>query len=71
MSRLPDIRRLFAETLGALGRVDILVRERRRLDPRPYPPDVNCNEIPDRNFRVVGTDVHRFDVDHDGIACEE
>ena len=36
-----------------------------------YPPDVNCTEIPDRNFRVVGTDVHRFDVDHDGIACEE
>jgi hypothetical protein len=21
-------------------------------------------------FRVVGTDVHNFDVDHDGIACE-
>lgn len=27
--------------------------------------------IPDRNFRVVGTDVHNFDVDRDGIACEE
>ncbi|MGE3796094.1 MAG: thermonuclease family protein [Dehalococcoidia bacterium] len=36
-----------------------------------YPPDVNCNEIPDRNFRVVGQDVHRLDVDGDGIACEE
>lgn len=36
-----------------------------------YPPDVNCGDIPDRNFRVVGTDVHNFDVDHDGIACEE
>lgn len=36
-----------------------------------YPPDVNCGDIPDRNFQVVGTDVHHFDVDHDGIACEE
>ncbi len=36
-----------------------------------YPPDVDCRDIPDRNFRVVGTDVHHFDVDHDGIACEE
>ncbi len=36
-----------------------------------YPPDVDCNEIPDRNFQVVGTDVDHFDVDHDGIACEE
>jgi micrococcal nuclease len=36
-----------------------------------YPPDVDCTQIPYRNFRVVGQDVHRFDVDHDGIACEE
>ena len=36
-----------------------------------YPPDVNCGDIPDRNFQVVGTDVHHFDVDKDGIACEE
>ncbi len=36
-----------------------------------HPPDVDCTEIPDRNFRVVGTDVHRLDVDRDGIACEE
>lgn len=36
-----------------------------------YPPDVNCNEIPDRNFRVVGEDVHRLDVDGDRTACEE
>ncbi len=36
-----------------------------------YPPDVDCNEIADRNFRVVGTDVDHLDVDHDGIACEE
>jgi micrococcal nuclease len=35
-----------------------------------HPPDVNCNELPDRNFRVLGDDVHRLDVDGDGIACE-
>lgn len=37
----------------------------------PYPPDLDCGEIPYRNFRSVGTDPHNFDVDHDGIACEE
>ena len=35
------------------------------------PPDLDCGEIPDRNFASVGTDPHNFDVDHDGIACEE
>ncbi|WP_217920731.1 thermonuclease family protein [Miltoncostaea oceani] len=37
----------------------------------PGPPDVDCIAIPDRNFRVIGVDVHRLDVDGDGIACEE
>ncbi len=37
----------------------------------PYPPDLDCNQIAARNFRVVGTDVDHFDVDGDGIACEE
>jgi micrococcal nuclease len=37
----------------------------------PYPPDLDCNQIPYRNFRVVGTDVDHFDVDGDGVACEE
>lgn len=36
----------------------------------PYPPDVNCGDIPDKNFRVVGEDVHGLDGDSDGIACE-
>ena len=34
------------------------------------PYDLDCGDIPDRNFRVVGSDVHRFDRDNDGIACE-
>lgn len=37
--------------------------------PSP-PPDLDCADITARRFRVVGTDVHNFDVDHDGIACE-
>lgn len=36
----------------------------------PPPPDLDCGDIPYRNFRVVGSDPHRFDGDHDGIGCE-
>ncbi|MEZ4676698.1 MAG: SH3 domain-containing protein [Caldilineaceae bacterium] len=36
----------------------------------PYPPDLDCGEIPYRRFAVVGADPHRFDGDHDGIGCE-
>jgi Staphylococcal nuclease homologue len=37
--------------------------------PRP-PPALNCNDISDRNFKVVGSDPHGFDGDNDGIGCE-
>jgi hypothetical protein len=33
--------------------------------------DLNCSDIPVRNFRSVGLDPHGFDRDGDGIACEE
>lgn len=36
----------------------------------PPPPDLDCGDISARRFRIVGTDVHRFDSDGDGIACE-
>src|SRR5262245_17084902 len=40
----------------------------------PPPPDLDCSQIPYRNFRVIYTvpqpDPHRFDSDHDGIGCE-
>ena len=43
-------------------------------DPRTCikspPPDLNCKDIPLRNFKVVGNDPHRFDGDNDGIGCE-
>ncbi len=36
----------------------------------PPPPDLDCGEISARRFQVVGVDVHHFDTDGDGIACE-
>jgi len=36
----------------------------------PPPPDLNCGDIPYRNFTVLPPDPHRFDGDHDGIGCE-
>lgn len=36
----------------------------------PYPPDLDCKDIPYRNFRVIGNDPHRFDGDGDGWGCE-
>ena len=33
--------------------------------------DLDCGEITARNFQVVGSDRHNFDVDRDGIACEQ
>ncbi len=36
----------------------------------PPPPDLDCKDIPYRNFQVLPPDPHRFDGDHDGIGCE-
>jgi micrococcal nuclease len=40
----------------------------------PPPPDLDCADVPYRNFRVIYTvpdiDPHRFDGDRDGIGCE-
>jgi micrococcal nuclease len=37
----------------------------------PPPPDLNCSEVEPRNFRVLAPDPHRFDIDRDGVGCEE
>jgi hypothetical protein len=41
---------------------------------RPPPPDLDCAEIPYRNFRVrwdvANPDPHRFDGNHNGVGCE-
>jgi micrococcal nuclease len=36
----------------------------------PYPPDLDCGEIPYRRFEVLPPDPHGFDGDNDGIGCE-
>jgi micrococcal nuclease len=36
----------------------------------PPPPDLNCRDVPYRNFKVLPPDPHGFDGDHDGIGCE-
>ncbi|HEY2915750.1 MAG TPA: hypothetical protein VGI98_00915, partial [Candidatus Limnocylindrales bacterium] len=37
--------------------------------PSP-PPDLDCGDIPYRNFTVLPPDPDRFDGDHDGVGCE-
>ncbi|MFB5611350.1 MAG: hypothetical protein ACE5RT_06030 [Nitrosopumilaceae archaeon] len=37
---------------------------------RPYPPDLDCDEIEYSDFKVPGIDPHGFDSDKDGIGCE-
>jgi micrococcal nuclease len=36
----------------------------------PYPPDLDCADVPERRFKVVGADPHGFDGDRDGVGCE-
>ena len=36
----------------------------------PPPPDLNCGDIPYRNFTVLPPDPHHFDGNHDGIGCQ-
>jgi micrococcal nuclease len=36
----------------------------------PPPPDLDCADVPYKNFRVVGADPHHFDGDRDGVGCE-
>ena len=39
----------------------------------PYPPDLDCADIKQLGLapiRVTGTDVHRLDLDGDGIGCD-
>lgn len=36
----------------------------------PYPPDLDCGDIAERDFAVVGSDPHGFDREGDGLGCE-
>jgi len=35
-----------------------------------WPPDLDCDDIPYRDFMVLYPDQHKFDEDKDGIGCE-
>jgi micrococcal nuclease len=37
--------------------------------PSP-PPDLNCPDIPQKNFKVLPPDPHGFDRDGDSVGCE-
>ena len=37
----------------------------------PYPPDLDCDDVPYSDFTVIGRDPHGFDGDGDGRGCEE
>ena len=37
----------------------------------PAPPDLDCADVPYRNFRVLPPDPHHFDGGGDGVGCEE
>jgi hypothetical protein len=34
------------------------------------PPNLNCGDIPDKDFQVLSPDPHGFDRDGNGIGCE-
>ena len=34
------------------------------------PPDLDCSDIPHRNFTVLQPDPHGFDGNYDGVGCE-
>ena len=36
----------------------------------PPPPDLDCGDIPHRDFKVLPPDPHGFDRDEDGVGCE-
>jgi micrococcal nuclease len=37
---------------------------------KPPPPDLNCDDIPGNDFRVLSPDPHELDRNGDGIGCE-
>ncbi len=37
--------------------------------PSP-PPDLDCGDISEKDFRVLSPDPHKFDREEDGIGCE-
>ena len=62
---------------GRCGAAAVETPTRNNCDPSypdvcipPAPPDLDCSDISERRFQVVGADPHGFDSDRDGIGCE-
>ncbi len=62
---------------GAAGGAVGIVGSGARCDPSypdvcipPPPPDLDCKDVPYRDFRVLPPDPHRFDRESDGRGCE-
>ncbi|MDP8960323.1 MAG: thermonuclease family protein [Actinomycetota bacterium] len=36
----------------------------------PHPPDLDCDDVAEKDFQSVGSDPHGLDGDKDGVACE-
>ena len=57
---------------------DGIAKTRKGCDPSypdvcipPSPPDLDCGDLPFRDFVVLPPDPHRLDGNHDGIGCEQ
>ncbi len=64
-------------TLTAAKALPPLKEESSNCDPsypdvckRPNPPDLDCGDIPHRDFRVVGSDPHGSMRTTTGVGCE-
>lgn len=78
LSTAPPTTRQPPTTTTALAVLGTMAAARDGCDPNyagacvpPYPPDVDCTELPDQDFQVVGRDVHGLDRGGTpGLACE-
>jgi len=56
---------------------EMIVESENNCDPSypdvcipPWPPDLNCKDVPYKKFKVLQPDPHGFDGNKDGIGCE-
>jgi len=67
----------WAQEFGCAKKTSESTTQKTSCDPSypdfcipPSPPDLDCKDIPQKRFTVIGSDPHRFDGDGDGIGCE-
>lgn len=81
--KLQDIKEQISTTINSeIEKSDIVIKSisesQNKCDPSypdvcivPYPLGLDCGEISYSNFRVIGSDLHGFDKDGNGIGCEK